>query len=207
MAFIPAAERYQLMPQLDRWVIEHTLAQCASGRLQQDRKGSVLSINISGASLSDARFQSFIRERLAAHAAVAPRLCFEITETAAMSNLDTVVGLIRDLKALGCHFALDDFGSGLSSFAYLRNLEVDYIKIDGAFVRDMVRDPVDAAMVEAIAKVAHIMGIHTVAEFVEDEETVGALRKLGVDYAQGNYFALPRPIAELCEAMGNVATC
>lgn len=206
MAFIPAAERYQLMPQLDRWVIEHALAQCAAGRIQGDAQGSVLGINLSGASLSDARFQSFIRARLSEHAAIAPRLCFEITETAAMSNLDSVMELIRDLKALGCHFALDDFGSGLSSFAYLRSLEVDYIKIDGAFVRDMVRDPVDAAMVEAIAKVARIMGIRTVAEFVEDGETVEALKALGVDYAQGNHFAAPRPMAELCRALAGQPT-
>jgi diguanylate cyclase (GGDEF)-like protein len=201
MAFIPAAERYQLMPQLDRWVIEHALARCANGLLKMPSDGTVIGINLSGASLSDARFQSFIRDILKQHPQAAPRLCFEITETAAMSNLDSVLSLIQDLKALGCHFALDDFGSGLSSFAYLQSLTVDYIKIDGAFVRDMVRDPVDAAMVEAIAKVARIMGIYTVAEFVEDDATVQALRALGVDYAQGNHFARPRPIAELCEVM------
>ncbi|MEW5789483.1 MAG: EAL domain-containing protein [Pseudomonadota bacterium] len=201
MAFIPAAERYQLMPQLDRWVIEHALGQCTEGLLALPDNGSVLGINLSGASLSDARFQSFIRDILGRHAHLAGRLCFEITETAAMSNLDTVLQLIQDLKGLGCHFALDDFGSGLSSFAYLQNLAVDYIKIDGAFVRDMVRDPVDAAMVEAIAKVAHIMGIRTVAEYVEDEATLAALKELGVDYAQGNLFALPRPIATLRQMM------
>ncbi len=201
MAFIPAAERYQLMPQLDRWVIEHALAQCANGLLRVPSDGSVIGINLSGASLSDARFQTFIREILREHAQAAPRLCFEITETAAMSNLDSVLSLIQDLKTLGCHFALDDFGSGLSSFAYLQSLAVDYIKIDGAFVRDMVRDPVDAAMVEAIAKVARIMGIRTMAEFVEDDETAQALRVLGVDYAQGNHFAPPRPLSQLCEVM------
>ncbi len=201
MAFIPAAERYQLMPQLDRWVIQHALSQCANGLLGIPAEGAVIGINLSGASLSDARFQSFIREILGRHAQAAPRLCFEITETAAMSNLDSVLALIQDLKALGCHFALDDFGSGLSSFAYLQSLAVDFIKIDGAFVRDMVRDPVDAAMVEAIAKVARIMGIRTVAEFVEDGETALALQALGVDYAQGNHFAEPRPLAQLCEVM------
>ena len=205
MAFIPAAERYQLMPQLDRWVIEHALAQCANGLLRVPSDGSVIGINLSGASLSDARFQTFIREILREHAQAAPRLCFEITETAAMSNLDSVLSLIQDLKTLGCHFALDDFGSGLSSFAYLQSLAVDYIKIDGAFVRDMVRDPVDAAMVEAIAKVARIMGIRTMAEFVEDDETAQALRVLGVDYAQGNHFAPPRPLSQLCEVMAETA--
>ena len=200
-AFIPAAERYQLMPQLDRWVIEHALAQCASGLLGMPAEGVVIGINLSGASLSDAHFQAFIREILHRHVQVAPRLCFEITETAALSNLDSVIALIQDLKALGCHFALDDFGSGLSSFAYLRSLAVDYIKIDGAFVRDMVRDPVDAAMVEAIAKVARIMGIRTVAEFVEDGATASALHALGIEYAQGNLFAEPRPLARLCEVV------
>ena len=207
MAFIPAAERYQLMPQLDRWVIEHALDQCARGLISLPADGAVIGINLSGASLSDAHFQTFVRETLERHASAAPRLCFEITETAAMSNLDSVLALIQDIKALGCHFALDDFGSGLSSFAYLQTLAVDYIKIDGAFVRDMVRDPVDAAMVEAIAKVARIMGIHTVAEFVEDEETAAALKSLGVDYAQGNHFAEPRPLAQLCEVIGARADC
>jgi diguanylate cyclase (GGDEF)-like protein len=201
IAFIPAAERYQLMPQLDRWVIEHVLGQCDSGFLPTQPKDFVIGINLSGASISDVRFQSFIREILREHAQAAPRLCFEITETAAMSNLDSVLDLIVDLKALGCHFALDDFGSGLSSFGYLQSLAVDYLKIDGAFVRDMVHDPVDAAMVEAIAKVARIMGIYTVAEFVEDDETAAALRALGVDYAQGNHFAEPRPMANLCEVL------
>ena len=201
MAFIPAAERYQLMPQLDRWVIEHALSYCAEGIGRATESRSIIGINLSGASLSDSQFQTFIRDILCRHPGAASRLCFEITETAAMSNLDAVLGLIQDLRALGCHFALDDFGSGLSSFAYLQSLSVDYLKIDGAFVRDMVRNPVDAAMVEAIAKVARIMGIRTVAEFVEDEETARALKALGVDYAQGNHFSEPRPLARLCELM------
>ena len=196
-AFIPAAERYQLMPQLDRWVIEQILDRGADNLIGLPSEASVLGINLSGASLSDARFQAFIREILREHADFAPRLCFEITETAAMSNLDSVLALIGDLKALGCHFALDDFGSGLSSFGYLQSLAVDYIKIDGAFVRDMAWNAVDAAMVEAIVKVARIMGIHTVAEYVEDDATAAALRALGVDYAQGNHFAEPRPLAGL----------
>jgi len=197
MAFIPAAERYQLMPQLDRWVIEQALGRRAGGLAGLPAEACVLGINLSGASLSDARFQAFIRQILREHADFAPHLCFEITETAAMSNLDSVLALIVDLKALGCHFALDDFGSGLSSFGYLQSLAVDYIKIDGAFVRDMAWNAVDAAMVEAIVKVARIMGIHTVAEYVEDDATAEALRALGVDYAQGNHFAEPRPLAGL----------
>lgn len=199
MAFIPAAERYQLMPMLDRWVIEHALAQCTN--LRAELGDGVLGINLSGASLSDAHFQSYIREKIRAHPALARHLCFEITETAAVSNLDTVLALIEDLKAFGCHFALDDFGSGLSSFGYLRSLTVDYLKIDGAFVLEMALDPVDAAMVEAIVKVAHIMGVKTVAEFVENEATAQALRQLGVDYAQGNHFAEPKPLSHLCQRL------
>jgi diguanylate cyclase (GGDEF)-like protein len=198
MAFIPAAERYQIMPMIDRWVIEHALMQCASGMRASVDQRVVIGINLSGASLSDVQFQLFIRAAMRENALIAPQFCFEITETAAISNLETVQGLIDDLKALGCRFALDDFGSGLSSFAYLHNLAVDYLKIDGAFVRDMARDPVDAAMVEAIAKVARIMKIRTVAEYVEDQDTIEALKALGVDYGQGHYFAAPRPLAELC---------
>jgi diguanylate cyclase (GGDEF)-like protein len=198
MAFIPAAERYQIMPMIDRWVIEHALMQCASGLRVLVGQRVVIGINLSGASLSDTQFQAFIRAAMQANAMIASQFCFEITETAAISNLETVQTLIEDLKALGCRFALDDFGSGLSSFAYLHNFAVDYIKIDGAFVRDMVRDPVDAAMVEAIAKVARIMGIRTVAEYVEDQATVDALQALGVDYGQGHHFAAAKPLAELC---------
>jgi len=199
-AFIPAAERYQIMPTIDRWVIETTLYQCAD-RLPQTGVKVVLGINLSGASLGNAQFQNFIRAAMREHPTMAPQLCFEITETAAISNLESVRSLIEDLQAMGCRFALDDFGSGLSSFAYLHNLGVDYLKIDGAFVRDMARDPVDAAMVEAIAKVGRIMGIHTVAEFVEDKATADALRALGVNYGQGHYFAAARPLAVLCEEL------
>lgn len=197
-AFIPAAERYQIMPTIDRWVIEHTLMQCAASLRAMEGRDVVLGINLSGASLSNAQFQAFIRAAMQENAAVAKRFCFEITETSAISNLDTVRALIEDLKVLGCRFALDDFGSGLSSFAYLHDLGVDYLKIDGAFVRDMVRNPVDAAMVEAIAKVARIMGIRTVAEFVEEQATVDALMALGVDYGQGHHFASAQPLEALC---------
>jgi diguanylate cyclase (GGDEF)-like protein len=200
-AFIPAAERYQIMPTIDRWVIEHAFYQCADSLQALAARNVVIGINLSGASLSNGQFQSFIRTAMREHAAIAPQLCFEITETAAISNLESVQALIDDLKALGCRFALDDFGSGLSSFAYLHNLGVDYLKIDGAFVRDMVRDPVDAAMVEAIAKVARIMGIKTVAEFVEDEATASALRALGVDYGQGHHYAAAQPLEKLCEEL------
>ena len=201
MAFIPAAERYQIMPTIDRWVIEHTLEQCTAHLPALRAKQAVLGINLSGASLSNAQFQSFIRQAMRENHETAPHLCFEITETAAISNLESVQLLIDDLKTLGCRFALDDFGSGLSSFAYLHNMGVDYLKIDGAFVRDMVGDPINAAMVEAIAKVARIMGIRTMAEYVEDQATADALRALGVDYGQGYYFSEAQPLSLLCDEL------
>jgi len=205
MAFIPAAERYQIMPTIDRWVIEHTLEQCTLHLSALRTKQVVLGVNLSGASISNAKFQSFIRQAMRECVEIAPHLCFEITETAAISNLESVQLLIDDLKTLGCRFALDDFGSGLSSFAYLHDMGVDYLKIDGAFVRDMVRDPVNAAMVEAIAKVARIMNIRTMAEYVEDQATADALRALGVDYGQGHYFAEAQPLSLLCDELARPA--
>ena len=120
-------------------------------------------------------------------------LCFEITETSAIANLATAAHVIRELRALGCHFALDDFGAGMSSFAYLKHLPVNYLKIDGSFVKDMVRDPIDRAMVEMIQRIANIMGKHTIAEYVEDSDTLELLRSTGVNYAQGYGIARPQP--------------
>jgi len=126
----------------------------------------------------------------------AENLCFEVTETAAIGNLNKALGFINSLKEIGCCFALDDFGSGLSSFAYLKNLPVDYLKIDGAFVKDMVDDPIDASMVAAINQVGHIMNIHTIAEFVENQKIMDALVEMGVDYAQGYHIDKPTPLYE-----------
>ncbi|MCS6787067.1 MAG: EAL domain-containing protein [Thiobacillaceae bacterium] len=203
MAFLPAAERYKLSTLLDGWVLDQVIEHCAP--LLEQCPQLVFSINISGASLGDRNFQDQLRARLAAHTHIARNLCLEITETAAIANLDSAIELIAELRKLGCRFALDDFGSGLSSFAYLRSLPVDYLKIDGAFVRDMARDPVDAAMVEAIHKVAALMGVRTVAEYVEDEATLQMLRDLGVDYAQGYHIHDPQPLSDLCVEAADVA--
>jgi diguanylate cyclase (GGDEF)-like protein/PAS domain S-box-containing protein len=194
MAFIPAAERYSLMPTIDRWVVRGVLA------WMRDNKESLIpassfSINLSGQSLGDEAFTEFVLEELR-RSEVDPRhICFEITETAAIANLTRAMRLMTALRNVGCRFSLDDFGSGMSSFAYLKNLPVDSIKIDGAFVRDMLTDPMDFAMVEAISRIGHVMGLTTIAEYVENDEIVRRLTELGVDYAQGFGVHRPEPLS------------
>jgi diguanylate cyclase (GGDEF)-like protein/PAS domain S-box-containing protein len=195
MAFIPAAERYGLMPAIDRWVINRFFASYAM--LHPDPQSPhdfLYTINLSGASLSDDRFLEFLREQFE-HYAVPPQvICFEITETAAIANLARAVQLIGELKQMGCCFALDDFGSGMSSFAYLKNLPIDYLKIDGYFVKNIVNDSIDSAMVECINRIGHVIGLHTIAEFVESDAILGKLQELGVDYAQGYSIGEPTPL-------------
>jgi diguanylate cyclase (GGDEF)-like protein/PAS domain S-box-containing protein len=194
-AFIPAAERYNLMGAVDRWVVREVLQLYAQHR--DDGWTPIASINLSGASLGDPSMLAFLRDQLARHEIPSEALCFEITETAAIANLDAAGHFIRELKAMGCWFALDDFGSGMSSFAYLQNLPVDSLKIAGAFLRHIESDPVEYAMVEAINRVGHVMRLKTVAEGVESLDTLETLRKIGVDYAQGYAIAEPRPLEEL----------
>ncbi len=198
-AFIPAAERYNLMPTLDRWVIRTAFAMYSESGMDLEslsENGSLCSINLSGTSLSDTQMLSFIKEQIAHHRIPPSMLCFEITETAAIANLTRATEFIRELRTLGCRFALDDFGSGLSSFAYLKSLPVDFLKIDGYFVKDMVNDPIDHAMVEAINDIGHVMGMKTIAEFVENEAILTALHSMQVDYAQGYGIGHPRPFNE-----------
>lgn len=189
-AFIPAAERYNLMPQVDRWVIRNTLAWIAAHAASLQGVSTVY-INLSGQSLNDELFLSFVEEQIKQVGVLSVRIGFEITETAAVANLSRAMHFINKLKALGCSFALDDFGSGMSSFAYLKNLPVDKIKIDGLFVRDILTDKIDCAMVEAINRIGHEMGIETVAEFVENDAILEKLKLIGVDYAQGYGIHMP----------------
>ncbi|HEV2610340.1 MAG TPA: EAL domain-containing protein [Noviherbaspirillum sp.] len=198
MAFIPAAERYNLMPALDRWVIRSVFAHIAS---RPGATPACFAINLSGASLADEAFLDFVRGAFAESGIPPSQICFEITETIAIANLVNAVALMGELKALGCSFALDDFGSGMSSFAYLKHLPVDFLKIDGCFVRDIVDDPIDHAMVASIHHIGHLMGIRTIAEFVENDLILGKLREIGIDFAQGNAIGQAAPlILEPCAA-------
>lgn len=204
--FIPAAERYNLMPAIDRWVIHNGLSVIGRHlREHPGQPGEVFCINLSGASLGEENLKRFISEQLALHQVPPHLICFEITEIAAVANLDQAATLIKGLKADGCRFALDDFGSGLSSFMYLKLLPVDYLKIDGAFVKDMVDDPVDYAMVQAINTVGHVMGIKTIAEYVENDAILEKLRELGVDYAQGYGIHKPCPMEQCLAGSCGVA--
>lgn len=189
-AFIPAAERFGLMPAIDRWVVSHALD--IIGR----RKGAVsgtYSVNLSGLTLKDETFLPFLREVLKRSHVPAEVLCFEITETSAIENLDEAIAFMNAMRAMGCRFALDDFGVGMSSLTYLKRLPVDYVKIDGSFVRDMLTDKADWMTVEMINQISHLAGRKTIAEFVENAEIRKALCVIGVDYAQGYFIGRPTP--------------
>ncbi|AXK40113.1 EAL domain-containing protein [Crenobacter cavernae] len=194
-AFIPAAERYNLMTSIDRWVVRTALAALAE-QPQQDHPWTC-AINLSGASVGDDAFLDYLRETLLKSGVDPARICFEVTETSAIANLACATRFIRELRKLGCRFSLDDFGAGMSSFGYLKHLPVDYLKIDGSFVKDMVDDPIDHAMVEVINHIGHVMGKRTIAEFVENQATLEKLKKIGVDYAQGYGVAKPLPLADV----------
>jgi len=191
--FIPAAERYNLMSTLDRWVIRTALEELAD-RQAEDEARYTIAINLSGTSLSEDRFLEDVIKELEKQKLPTGAVCFEITETAAISNLSRVVHFMQTLKKLGCMFSLDDFGSGLSSFTYLKNLPVDYLKIDGQFIRNVVDDTVDESMVKAIWEVGHAMGIQTIAERVETKQVLDKLGSLGIEFAQGYYIARPASV-------------
>ena len=191
MAFIPAAERYNLMPTIDRWVI-NTLFK--SWPLTEHNSKTIYAINLSGTSINDDQFINFLREQFALYQVPPQSICFEITETVAIANLTKATQFISELQRWGCHFALDDFGSGMSSFAYLKTLPVNYLKIDGGFIKNIVENSVDNAMVEAINRIGHVMGIKTIAEFVENDAILQRLKELGVDYAQGYGVGKPLPL-------------
>jgi diguanylate cyclase (GGDEF)-like protein/PAS domain S-box-containing protein len=196
--FMPAAEKYNLASALDRWVVSRSLEWYRdTGRHRSAYERMRMSINLSGGSLAEAGFLDFIKAALIRNDVPPEAICFEITETAAVTNLNVAIDFINDLRGLGCSFALDDFGTGLSSFAYLKNLPVDYLKIDGSFVRDVDTNPVHREMVKSIHQVGHVMGLETIAEFVENAAIIEVLAEIGVDYAQGYGIAVPRDISEI----------
>lgn len=190
--FIPAAERYNLMPAIDRWVVHTALTHIA--KLESEGELGTFFINLSGASLGDAAFFDFLRAEIERLQIKPQRVVFEITETAAIGNFHDAVHFMRELRRYGCRFALDDFGSGLSSFRYLSALPVDFVKIDAAFVLAMHQDPMALAIVQAVNDIAHSVGLLTIAEGVESEATRHALAALGVDYAQGYAIERPHPL-------------
>jgi diguanylate cyclase (GGDEF)-like protein/PAS domain S-box-containing protein len=186
--FIPAAERYILMPAVDRWIINR-LFSLQSENLRAWHKiepeSFLFAVNLSGTSVTDEGFLRYLKRQFAEWRVPHQSICFEITETAAVRDLEHARAFMQELGALGCSFALDDFGTGLSSYSYLKELPVEYLKIDGSFVRDMVEDPVNYALVESITQIGHVLGLQTIAEWAEDEATLTQLRALNVDFAQG----------------------
>ena len=193
-AFIPAAERYNIMISLDRWVINEVIGWMSRNQHILKNVGKC-AINISGSSIGHPEFLEYIKQQLEIPMVSAEHICFEITETSAVSNLTQATKFIDELKAIGCSFSLDDFGCGLSSFAYLKNLQVDYLKIDGMFIRDIVDDPIDRVMVRSINEIGHVMGKKMIAEFVENDAVLAVLRSIGVDYVQGYGIEHPVPLA------------
>lgn len=197
-AFLPAAERFHLASRIDRWVLEHVIhwvgAQPSIGELQ------TLSVNLSGQSVGDRAFHAWAGEKLrAAGPVICAKLCLEITETAAVTNLADAVAFIQQARGAGVRVALDDFGAGASSFGYLKNLPVDYLKIDGQFIRDLMTDPLDDVAVRCFVDVARVVGVRTVAEFVDQPEVLARLQAMGVDYAQGYLLHRPEPLSLLLE--------
>lgn len=203
--FIPTAENYNLMPSIDRWVIEKTFALLQSNGLAQHTSEGLVSINISGQSLNDEGLVVFISEMFSRYGLAPDCVCLEITETAAFGNLWRARDIIEQVRDLGCHFSLDDFGAGLSSFSYLKELPVDYLKIDGSFVRKITSDRISHAMVVSINQIGHVMGLRTVAEFVEDEHIRQQLELIGVDYLQGYALGKPQSLEDYIAEMGLTA--
>ncbi len=195
-AFLPAAERYNSATRIDRWVVNHTLQWLSEHRSLLPQIGRI-SINLSGQSLDDEAMTEYIIREFERGEIPADKVKFEITETAAIANLQDATQFISRLKRFGCRFALDDFGSGLSSFAYLKNLDVDTLKIDGMFIKDMLNDKLDYEMVKSINDIGHVMGLETVAEFVESDAILDKIRAIGIDYAQGYSLGKPVPIETL----------
>jgi diguanylate cyclase (GGDEF)-like protein len=196
--FIPAAERYGLMTDLDRVVIETFFRSYADACLSHSGRpldSCLYAINLSARSLNDAQFIDFVKAQFVKYRLPPHVICFEITETAAIANIDQASQFIEELKQMGCHFALDDFGSGMNCFAYLKQLKIDYLKIDGSFIQNITTEKIDQELVACMHRIAHVLGVKTVAEWVENDEILQTLREIGIDYAQGYGLHRPEPLA------------
>jgi EAL domain-containing protein (putative c-di-GMP-specific phosphodiesterase class I) len=193
-SFIPAAERFGLVAEIDRWVLATALRRLARNGWSEDARRPRLTLNISGFSLGASDFLDLVIAEFEATGVDPGQILFEITETAAIADLPRAQRFLSALRGMGCRFILDDFGKGLSSLGYLRNLPIDFLKIDGGFVRNMTVDPVQTALVASIHEIADVLGLRTIAEFVEDEDTLDAVRRIGIDYAQGFLLARPEPL-------------
>ena len=198
-SFLPSAERYDQMLAIDQWVIDQSLKLLSTRSFASTKK--MYAINLSAQALGNEEFLAYVIEKMQFYGCQPSTLCFEITENIALADLQHVTKFITTLKELGCRFSMDDFGSGLSSFGYLKNIPLDYLKIDGKLVKGMSTDPVDRAMVEAINRIGHVMGMKTIAEWVEDATTLDLLKTMGVDYVQGNKLAQPYPFTPHSEAV------
>ena len=196
MKFIGAAELYGLMTKIDDWVVKNCFKWITNNKKAMQNIEQI-SINLSGQSLSSRQFLDTTTTLLETTKIDHSKICFEITETNAISNYERAIDFIYKIKSYGCKFALDDFGSGMSSFAYLKTLNVDYLKIDGSYVHNIVNNPIDRAMVEAVNKIGHAMEIETIAEYVENQDVLNMLAKIGVDYAQGYGISHPAPLDDL----------
>ena len=199
--FLPASEKYNMATSIDRWVISHAMEWLADEPAHGDWP-VIISINLSGQSIGNPEMLKFIISEMEKTGADPGRIIFEVTETAAIANITSATGFMLTLRGCGFRFSLDDFGSGLSSFTYLKKLPVDFLKIDGSFVRDILSDPVDHAMVKAINELGHLLGKQTIAEYVETRELAEELHKMGVDFAQGYVYARPQPLTDFTQAMG-----
>ncbi len=199
--FLPYAEQYGLMPAIDRWVLESFFnsipnpSKCMGCWARGDYCGCLTSLNLSGSSINDDAFLNFLEEAVASHPIPPQSLLFEITETVALLNLEKTKQFICRLQQIGCQFALDDFGTGMASLAYLKELPLNFVKIDGIFVRDLTNNPVSEAIVSAVVQIAKVKGTQTIAEYVENLEILKRLEALGVNYAQGFYFGKPKPMS------------
>ncbi len=194
--FIPAAERYNLMGDIDRWVVSAAIQNITI--IEKDApsgEASLYGINLSGQSLSDELFLDYVSGLFEVYDTSPENICFEVTESSAIVNVEAAQTFIKKMKLLGCRFALDDFGTGVSSYSYLKMFPFDYVKIDGSFVRNIITSSVDREMVASVCRIAKVMGIKTVAEYVEDDTILALLRELGVDYAQGYGISEPAPLS------------